>query len=346
MTMNLFDLLEQSAKAGLTLQNADGSLPPGHNGPYHDPETPVRNTAHWLITFLWAHNITHDERYQNAANLATDYLASDAARPQKATFYHRTNPKKDASNGLIGQAWSIEALVAAATGLERPECSQLATEVFLLHPFDEATALWDRIDITGHNIGVDPTFNHQLWFAASGALLVKQGHQTIGDQVRHFLDHLETHLALYPSGLIRHRHPDTVSQGEVNSERWHHRSVGYHAFNLYAFALLQPIFPQHPFWQSELFKALWAYTHTDDHKQAVAKNDYGYRYNPVGIEVAFALEKFSKNAQSAQTWWLSEQCRRSFNKQQGLMNQNTEDPATHAARIYEATRLPDLPLPE
>ena len=30
-----------------------------------------------------------------------------------ATFYCRLNPEKDFSNGLIGQAWVIEALVEA-----------------------------------------------------------------------------------------------------------------------------------------------------------------------------------------------------------------------------------------
>lgn len=46
----LWDLIAKSAKRGIKLQAEDGSMPAGHNGPHNDPETPVRNTAHWCIT--------------------------------------------------------------------------------------------------------------------------------------------------------------------------------------------------------------------------------------------------------------------------------------------------------
>ena len=39
--MSLGDLIIQSSKAILSRQLADGSFPPGWNGPYHDPETPA-----------------------------------------------------------------------------------------------------------------------------------------------------------------------------------------------------------------------------------------------------------------------------------------------------------------
>ena len=40
--MLLSDIILQSCEAALQLQSEDGSFPPGCNGPYHDPETPVR----------------------------------------------------------------------------------------------------------------------------------------------------------------------------------------------------------------------------------------------------------------------------------------------------------------
>ncbi|WP_295101702.1 hypothetical protein [uncultured Candidatus Kuenenia sp.] len=52
--MLLGDIIVQSGRAALQLQAKDGSFPQGCNGPYHDPETPARNTAHWLITMLKA----------------------------------------------------------------------------------------------------------------------------------------------------------------------------------------------------------------------------------------------------------------------------------------------------
>ncbi len=57
--MLLSNIIQQSSKAALQIQSDDGSFPPGHNGPYHDQETPVRNTAHWLFTMLKACEISN-----------------------------------------------------------------------------------------------------------------------------------------------------------------------------------------------------------------------------------------------------------------------------------------------
>ena len=62
--MNLYDLLVDTADRAIEIQRSDGSMPPGHNGPYYDPETPVRNTAHWSITFVrLADNIGDDSNH-------------------------------------------------------------------------------------------------------------------------------------------------------------------------------------------------------------------------------------------------------------------------------------------
>ena len=81
------------------------------------------------------------------------------------------NPGKDFCNGLIGQSWSIEALMYAANYFDIPKILKIAKEVFLLHPFDEKSGLWRRTEVNGSFLSVDETFNHQLWFAASGSLI-------------------------------------------------------------------------------------------------------------------------------------------------------------------------------
>lgn len=204
--MKLYDILAASAREAVKTQRKDGSLPSGHNGPYHDPETPVRNTAHWLITFLHAHEVTDDDLYLDAAQGAIEYLTGPAARPHGATFHHRTTPDKDSCNGLIGQAWTIEALAVAAAHLERPVLAALAEKVFLLHPFDPDLALWKRVDIDGEPRSFDSTFNHQLWFAAAGGVLAqhKAVSPRVGRYVQRFLDELHINIKTYPSGLIYH----------------------------------------------------------------------------------------------------------------------------------------------
>ncbi len=275
--MELYDLLVEGASAGIELQDESGSMPSGNNGPWNDPETPVRNTSHWLITFLKAYNITDDDQFHEAAVSALEYLQSEETRPQGKTFHHRKNPEKDFCNGLIGQAWAFEALVTATRELGDPEPESLAETVFLQHPFDYERGLWQTVEITGEVLGYDMTFNHQLWFAATGAML---SDEEILEQVRIFLDNLEENLRLYDSGLVYHKvwrdfsvsdHVRYLTGGndlEFGLRRYRdiartllsrnnydeqiiYRSIGYHSFNTYAFAMLKERFPDHDFWESK-----------------------------------------------------------------------------------------------
>ena len=45
-TITVHELLERSARTAPDLQREDGSFPPGRNGVYDEPETPVRTTSH------------------------------------------------------------------------------------------------------------------------------------------------------------------------------------------------------------------------------------------------------------------------------------------------------------
>ena len=85
-TITTYELLERSARAALDLQREDGSFPPGRNGVYDEPETPVRTTSHWLTTLSKVYEITGDEVFAEAANDAADYLLSEEARPHGYTF--------------------------------------------------------------------------------------------------------------------------------------------------------------------------------------------------------------------------------------------------------------------
>ena len=111
--MSLEELLYLLAKENITKQQLDGSFIGGVNGPYNDKETPVRNTAHWLVLLCKVLKNRKDNALEAAAHKAVDYLLSSNARPMQAAFFCRTNRKKDSTNGLIGQAWAMEGLIAA-----------------------------------------------------------------------------------------------------------------------------------------------------------------------------------------------------------------------------------------
>lgn len=358
---SLYRLIALSASAATASQSPDGSMPPGHNGPYHDPETPVRNTSHWLITFLKAHDVSGEKQFLEAACKAAAYLCGNEARPMGATFWHRKNPEKDFCNGLIGQAWTIEALALAAKSLDDERCRRVAESVFALHPFDEWLGLWRRVNVDGSYLSLDMTFNHQLWFAATGALLLPAEDERVEQRVMRFTDRLSENVARYPSGLICH--PliiNSPTKGKVrriklflkrlmrgrypraSRDRLYQKAIGYHAFNLYALALLKQQLPEHPLWQSVQMGKVLAYIETDEFIGGLEQNKYGYPYNPPGFEVAFALEVFDNNVRAEQERWVSEQLSRCYDLESHMMNRGTEDPLTHAARLYEATRLSDL----
>lgn len=366
--MNLYDILLQSANAALSLQDTEqGFMPPGHNGSYHDPETPVRNTAHWLITFLKAYEISENQKFLNGAKQAVSFLCSPEIRPMGATFWHRKNPQKDFCNGLMGQAWTIEALAVAAEKLAMPELLTIAEQVFLLHPVDHVSGGWRRVGVDGSYSAVDYTFNHQLWFAASGGLLAKEIQSSeVDNQVQQFLDSLTSLFEVHSSGLIRHMMPFKLfsiekkaqvfmkqarqlkkPQSLVQDRKYlQKKEVGYHGFNLYAFSLLKQAYPDHSFWQSRKFLSALKFIRSDYYIKEIKTSKYGFPYNPPGFEIPFALSTFypDSTTQVEQSHWVSRQLKASYDFEMNLMNKSTDDWMTHAARIYEATRLENLPL--
>jgi len=370
------------ARGACKTLRALGHMTAGHNGPYRDIETPVRNTAHWLITFAHAYKWTGESKYRDCVRQCGSYLTSEAARPYGFSFHHR-NGNKDKCNGLIGQAWTFEALAEASKVLEDSKYTCLAEEVFFQHPFDERLGLWNRLEIDGKILPFDMTFNHQLWFAACGSLIKTSRRPTILTRIHRFLDCLQSNLTVLENGLLYHpiKHlydaelakqvsfgakakksarnwlgalknrqlPDrllTEQQIRANCQKQQeYKSIGYHAFNMYSFALLKPRTPDHPFWTSHNLQGMVDYMLTDEYQQALDDNRYGYPYNPPGFEVPFALFVLGYLSRDdlvdAASLWARRQFRRCFNPATGLMDRNTDDATTLTARVYELTRLSD-----
>lgn len=349
----LGDVILTSVGRALAQQRPDGSFPEGHNGPYRDPETPVRNTAHWTVALLRSYLWHGDERLRAVAVDALRYLKSTAARPMNASFWCRKSPEKDFCNGLVGQAWAIEALAEAGTVIDDDEALAVAHRVFAMHPFDEGRAAWRTVHVDGHYGDFDPTFNHQLWFAAAGGLLVARGSADIGARVRRFLDALPGHLVLYRDGLIRHGTPfflaRTPAELALASARAVHRlggrrglhakSIGYHAFNTYALALLKESFPDHSVWSDPGVRKAVAHVRTGRYRERVETAPYGLEYNPPGLEAAYTISVFEPDATDEVQDWLEWQLARTLDGPSGHMVARSADPSTSAARIYEATRL-------
>ena len=357
----------------------------GHNGPYRDPEASLRNFGHWLITFSRCYEWTGDNRFKDKVVELAEHLCSEKSRPYGYSFHHRNKTGKDKCNGLIGQAWTFEALGEASRVLEARRFEKLAEEVFFQHPFDEKIGLWKAVDVDGRVLPFDVTFNHQLWFAACSSLL--QGglrREQVMGRITTFLDHIGTNMTLIDDGLVYHpiehlmeahiekkrKHarlgrkglirglsnvvrrrkksnmPGSEARNEDMRDRVVAKSLGYHAFNMYAFALLKPSLPDHPFWESDLLESAIKYMLGKAYEEGLEGNRFGYPYNPPGFEVPYALSVLSKVPKDELiekcTWWVRQQLERCYNRDTALMDRNTDDPLTHTARIYEVVRMDDV----
>ncbi len=350
----LYQILINSAEEGLKKQKKDGSMPPGHNGPYFHPETAVRNTCHWLITFLKVYKISKDEKFLKASNRCVDYLLKNKTN---YNFHHRSFEGRDKCNGLIGPAWTMEALLVAAEKLDMTKLADFASEIFLLHKFDKKLGLWYRREINGDILSVDGTFNHQLWFAAVGSMFDKKMYPAIHNQVKVFIEKLDDNFDVYKNGLIWHfvarnqfdftglkRFISKILNKTIKREKSIHKAIGYHQFNLYAFALLKKHYPDLSFWGSEKFQKALKFIETEEYKKGLVDNKFGFDYNVAGIEVAFVLAVFKKDSENEQKYWLEEQFNRNYDFEKDMLCKNTDDSETLSARLYEATRLKDLNL--
>ena len=309
-TITTHELLERSARAALDLQREDGSFPPGRNGVYDEPETPVRTTSHWLTTLSKVYEITGDEVFAEAAHDAADYLLSDEARPHGYTFHSRNAEGKDKCDGLVGQAAPIRGLAWAGSVLDRSELLETAEAVFSLHPFDERLGLWERVEIDGTYLSFDRTLNHQLLFAAS-AVTLAECYDSASDMIRVFLDGLKQNFRVRSDGLIKHfvrpHLSDTIRTVLrsphyfnliINEAMCHYytrsgknikKEIGYHPVNIDGLARLKRQYPTHSLWSHEHVKAALDYILDEENVDMMLTSNAGSNIPAIRLARGYAV---------------------------------------------------------
>jgi ribosomal 30S subunit maturation factor RimM len=378
--MDIQDIIFSLAEKAIDELNKNGFMSGGHNGPYYDPETPVRNTAHWATTFAHCYRVTKDDKYYKAVELCGDYLLSKEARPMDATFFCRSNPKKDLSNGTIGQAWAIEGLVSAYKVTGNQKYIELAQQVFLLHPFNERYKLWQVVNVDGSHRSFDMTFNHQLWFAAAGFILLTEcENDVIKQQCHAFMNDMPNKFKIYKSGLVKHGITNKIKIKDqlrnvfdyVNyqlsvlktKKNMLYKENGYHLFNVYAFALIKQTGNDFSVFNSPDFKIALQYCvsqelhnwleHTsregDINNMSQVEYDksniYAYPYNAPAFELSYIYHCFKEELGEQEALIeriISKQLSYNYDSKKQSFSKNTEDVNTLNARIYEYVRFSDL----
>lgn len=355
MIRTLGDYIEKTAISALSLQAENGAFPPGTNGPRLQPETPVRNTAHWLSVMAKAHELTGRAAFRVSAIEALHYLLSSEARPTGRQFYCLREDAKSPHNGLVGQAWAVEGLISGATFLHDAHALNVARTVLGLHPFDEDLGAWLEPDFDTCQLTYNRRFNHQLWFAAvraASATLI--GDEQLRRESEIFLQEIPKHLHVRRSGLIKHSDPrflggfnrETVRRIRKNAGAALRDPVGlrlkengYHGFNTYAFGLLKGAFSDSPVWSQDRIRRSLEYLTSPEYQQQVELSPYGFGYNPPGIESAYSLHSFGLASRDDLSRLLAWQFATGYDHSRELMDKNALDPATSASRIYESVHL-------
>lgn len=325
----------------------------GHNGPYHDEETELRVICH-LIVLICNFNIFNDDKKRIwVLDKLIELLLDKEFRPMEGSYYHRKNRLKDLSNGLMGQAWVMECFLELFRFYGNVKYLDLAKELYHLHPFDEATGSWNVVNVDGSIGRPDPTFNHQLWFAAMASEI---DDEIISSQVKIFFNVSAVNVDVYRNGVVYHDskigktkkvsslpfiadrvldHLRTIK----NKKSLYLKSVGYHSFNLYAYAILHAKFAKNPFWSSRKYKKMINITKTNRFIADLEASSYGWQYNPPGIELAYVGQTFNLGTGYSKKW-LTDHYHKSFdNATNELLTAVAHDKNTSCARIYELYRI-------
>lgn len=375
--MEMIDIIYNIANLKLGEVKSNGFILPGHNGPYHNHELPLRNSSHWIITYSYLYKITNESKYLDAVKKLADYIILPKNFGKNCCAIIRTDKRFDKTNGLIGQAWVIEGLLHAYLLLQDSKYLRCASSIFYSQYFDENLKFWIVNDIDGMQ-HFDLIFNHQLWFAAIGAKLasVKKDNY-IYSCVSSFLDMAESkYFNVHENGCCIHYmnyellgdnlkiesnferihkihsllyHPIKTLVNKLNYKKridlTNEIEIGYHLFDLYGFALLYQNFSEHHIFRSNKLNRAKQYITSNsfiskiDKSKVCSVNQFSYGYNSPAFEFPFVNYVLNGADDNRINKKLFDyQIQYTFDKELVSFCRNVSDSRTLDARIYEYMR--------
>jgi hypothetical protein len=276
---NLKDIKNILVSVSNELQaNSVQHWPVTKNGPYEDLETPLRTLSHLLKINAYLYKSTNEGKYKDRAEKLL--ILAKSLTEDFTTLIFRVKEGKDSSNGLIGPAWLLEGLLHAYKNIGDDEYKISAKKVYSLFRFDVKHLVWSFPDNGAYSL--DPTFNHQLWFAAQA---LKLGCKNAKLFLEHFIPRMKVN-----DGVIFHLTPlrtDISMEGARQYVRFlkykkllSEKSKAYNAFNLLALSECFLVDKNLSAWGSKNFKKLFDVDISPEFFNVIKKSKYGMAYNP------------------------------------------------------------------
>lgn len=343
----------------------------GHNGPHGHIDTPVRNTSHYLIIYSYLYKKTGNVKYIELCRKFVDYLIKIQSESRSGAVKCMETNRFDHLNGLIGQGWVIEALLYFYEITKDTRCVDISKKIFFSQNYDWNLHLWHRIELDGSDIGIDPTYNHQFWFAACSYKLndfCKDG--AIDEIIRDFLtEGAKRDFRVYENGLLHHSvnvdcpairkklKKDFIKK-LMTPLRWidykkfelKYMEYAYHVFDMYGFSILKSKYSDLPLFKSEDYLKAVKYASDINEfnkrnrvweaiKYGKKFNIFGYSYNAPIFEWAYVALKNGFFDEKKESILENVQSQLMWNNKTCMFTRNQPDIETWNARSYELIRF-------
>lgn len=349
--MNIPELIVTAAERGIHLCKA-GLYPPGYNGPWEQMETPARNTCHWAVTNAKAYALTGNGAYKDLVYRSIKAILEQRFCPFSASFMI-LNANRSFPNGIVGQAWVMEALVAACRCLEDHHYLEVARRLALKHHFEPSVNLWAILNIDGTTGPIHSSLNQQLWFGVMSLVVAKLSNdENLLSTCDRFFANVHRHawyakdlihMKINPRSFMAKRGRESrdlirllLTERKTQSEA----TVGYLPYTLFPLAMAwklgantkKELLPEAERCAKNFIKIPLS---------DLANNCYCFSYHPTGFEVAYILKALDINTEalSDADFWTSYQLENYYNHFLHSPEASTRPCPTLIARFHEITYL-------